>query len=228
MDLERFSASVGYRFRDADLLLRALTHSSFGSVHNERLEFLGDSVVNCAVALALYRKFPDLPEGDLHRLRASLVSDPSLAAVAAAHDFGSYMRLGAGELKTGGTKRSSTLAAVLEAIVGAAFLDGGFDAAAAVVETVFGDALRNIDPLKTIKDPKTLLQEYLVKRGVPLPQYVLVATKGQAHELAFQVACEIPALSIRCEGEGKSRRSAEQEAARAAYERATRVEGPPK
>ena len=228
MDLERFSAIVGYRFRDADLLLRALTHSSYGSAHNGRLEFLGDSVLNCAVALALYRKFPDLPEGDLHRLRASLVSDPSLAAIASSHDLGSYMRLSVGELKTGGTKRSSTLAAVLEAIVGAAFLDGGFDAAAAVVDTVFGDGLRNIDPLKTIKDPKTLLQEYLVKRGVALPQYVLIATRGQAHDLAFHVACEIPALSIRCEGEGKTRRSAEQEAARDAYERATRAGTPPR
>jgi len=224
MDLERFSASLGYSFRDADLALRALTHRSHSAVHNERLEFLGDSVVNCTVADALYRKFPDLPEGDLHRLRASLVCDSSLAAVARNHNIGSYLRLGAGELKSGGLTRSSTLAAALEAIVGAVFLDGGFDAAATVVQTLFGAALTNIDPLKTAKDPKTLLQEYLARRGIALPSYSLIATRGQAHELAFHVACEVATLAIRCEGEGPSRRSAEQEAARAAYERATREE----
>ena len=228
MDLKRLGASLGYSFKDADLLLRALTHRSYGAVHNERLEFLGDSVINCAVALALYRKFPDLPEGDLHRLRASLVCDSSLAAVARRHDIGGYLRLGAGELKSGGLTRSSTLAAALEALAGAAFLDGGFDAADAVVQALFGSELTDIDPLKTVKDPKTLLQEYLARRGVALPQYSLVGTRGQAHELAFHVACEVPALGIRSEGEGASRRSAEQEAAREAYAMATRDEAPQK
>ena len=221
MDLERFSASIGYRFRDADLLLRALTHSSFSSAHNERLEFLGDSVVNCAVALVLYPKFPALTEGDLSRLRASLVSQPSLAAVAATHGFGAVLRLGEGELKSGGASRPSMLADAVEAVVGAAFLDGGFDAAHATVQALFGDALDKIDPLTTGKDPKTLLQEYLHGRKLALPRYSVVATSGEAHELSFHVECEITALAIRCEGEGKSRRAAEQEAARAAYERAT-------
>jgi ribonuclease-3 len=224
MDLERFSASIGYRFKNADLLLRALTHRSHSVAHNERLEFLGDSVVNCAVALALYDKFPDLPEGDLHRLRASLVSDESLAQVAERHDLGSYVRLGGGEVKSGGTSRSSTLAAALEAIVGAAFLDAGFDAAKSVVHTLFGAALENIDPLKISKDPKTLLQEYLAGRRIPLPKYTVIETRGQAHQLVFRVSCEIPVLEIRSEGEGPSRRSAEQEAARAAYALATRQE----
>jgi ribonuclease-3 len=224
MDLERFSASIGYRFKNADLLRRALTHRSHSAAHNERLEFLGDSVVNCAVAMALYNKFPDLPEGDLHRLRASLVSDESLAQVAERHDLGSYMRLGGGEVKSGGTSRSSTLAAGLEAIIGATFLDAGFDAAKAVVHTLFGAALENIDPLKIAKDPKTLLQEYLAARRIPLPKYTVIATRGQAHQLVFHVSCEIPVLEIRSEGEGPNRRSAEQEAARAAYALATRQE----
>jgi ribonuclease-3 len=227
MDLERFSDTIGYRFRNTDLLLRALTHRSFSAAHNERLEFLGDSVVNCAVAVAVYRKFPDLPEGDLHRLRASLVSDASLASIASRHDLGSYLQLGIGEVKTGGASRASTLAAALEAVVGAAFLDGGFEAADSVVQTLLGAALSNIDPLKTAKDPKTFLQEYLAKRGIALPQYSLLGTTGQAHKLAFQVACEIPSLGVRCVAEGPTRRSAEQEAARAAYESVAPPPAPP-
>lgn len=223
MDLEGFSRSIGYRFSDIDLLLKALTHRSYGSAHNERLEFLGDSVVNCAVALELYRKFPDLTEGELSRLRASLVSQPSLAAVASAFQFGAYLRLGEGEVKSGGARRPSMLADAVEAVIGAAFLDGGFDAAFRVVEVLFGDALQKIDPRTTGKDAKTLLQEYLQSRRLPLPRYSVVAIRGEAHEQVFEVECEIPELDIRAPGEGTSRRSAEQEAARAAYERATRA-----
>src|SRR5215217_2830101 len=124
MDLDGFSAAIGYRFNRSELLTRALTHRSYGAEHNERLEFLGDSVVNCAVALELYRKFPDLAEGELSRLRASLVSQPSLAAIAAASGFGRYLKLGEGELKSGGARRPSMLADVVEAVIGAAFLDG--------------------------------------------------------------------------------------------------------
>jgi ribonuclease-3 len=221
MDLERFSASLGYSFKDADLLLRALTHRSHSAIHNERLEFLGDSVVNCAVALALFRKFPALSEGELSRLRASLVSQPSLAAIAAAHDFGGYLRLGEGELKSGGSRRPSMLADAVEAVVGAAFLDGGFDAADAVVQRLFGGALTDIDPSTTGKDAKTLLQEYLQSRRLPLPRYNVTAIRGEAHEQMFEVECEITELGIRSPGTGSSRRSAEQEAARAAYDRAT-------
>ena len=217
MDLESFSDSIGYRFSDPELLTRALTHSSYGADHNERLEFLGDSVVNCAIAAALYRKFPSLPEGDLSRMRASLVSDPSLAALAGARGFGAVLRIGAGERKSGARGRPSTLAAALEAVVGAAFLDGGFEAAQRVVDTLFAESLQALDALGTAKDPKTRLQEYLHSKRLPLARYSVIETRGKAHELLFHVACEIPELGIRCEGEGKSRRSAEQEAARAAY-----------
>src|SRR3954466_11731829 len=127
MDLDGFSRSIGYRFKDPDLLLRALTHRSYSAAHNERLEFLGDSVLNCAVALQLYRKFPDLTEGELSRLRASLVSQPSLAAGAGAAGFGDHLRLGEGEMKSGGARRPSMLADAVEAVIGAAFLDGGFE-----------------------------------------------------------------------------------------------------
>ncbi len=222
MDLERFSASLGYRFKNADLLQRALTHRSHSATHNERLEFLGDSLVNCAVAAALYRKFPDLSEGDLSRLRASLVSQPSLAGLAAAHGFGAYLRLGEGELKTGGARRPSILADAVEAVLGAAFLDGGFEAGDAIVQKLFGPALKDIDPSTTGKDSKTLLQEYLQSRRFALPRYTVVATHGEAHEQMFQVECEIVELRIRSKGSGTSRRSAEQEAARAAYDAALR------
>src|SRR2546423_8051540 len=132
MDVDGFSRAIGYRFKDPNLLLRALTHRSFSAAHNERLEFLGDSVVNCAVALQLYRKFPDLSEGELSRLRASLVSQPSLAAIAQSAGFGNYLRLGDGELKSGGARRPSMLADALEAVIGATFLDRGFYAAYSV------------------------------------------------------------------------------------------------
>ena len=222
MDTDGFSRSLGYRFQDSDLLLRALTHRSYGAAHNERLEFLGDSVLNCAIALELYRKFPSLTEGELSRLRASLVSQPSLAAVARAAGFGAYLRLGEGELKSGGAQRPSMLADAVEAVIGAAFLDGGFDAAVAIVGSVFGDALRDISPTTTGKDAKTLLQQMLQSRRFALPRYSVIAVRGEAHEQLFEVECEIPELGIRTRGEGTSRRAAEQRAARAAYDAAMR------
>jgi ribonuclease-3 len=221
--LDGFSRSIGHRFNDPKLLQRALTHRSHSADHNERLEFLGDSVVNCAVALQLYRKFPALTEGELSRLRASLVSQPSLAAVAAEYRFGAELLLGEGEQKTGGARRPSMLADAVEAVVGAVFLDAGFDAAAAVVETLLSGALVNIDPRTAGKDAKTLLQEYLQGRRLPLPQYSVTAVRGEAHEQLFEVQCEIPQLGIRSRGEGTSRRSAEQEAARKAYDEAMRT-----
>ena len=223
MDLDGFSRSIGYCFSDEDLLARALTHRSYGAAHNERLEFLGDSVLNCAVALELYLKFPDLSEGELSRLRASLVSQPSLAAIASAHGFGAQLRLGEGEVKSGGSRRSSMLADAVEAVVGAAFLDGGFDAAQGVVQVLLGEALEKIDPHTTAKDAKTRLQEYLQSQRLPLPRYSVVGIRGEAHEQVFQVECEIAPLNIRSQGEGPSRRSAEQEAAHAAYEAAVRA-----
>jgi ribonuclease III len=223
MDLEDFGRTIGCRFRDPELLERALTHRSFSAIHNERLEFLGDSVLNCAVALQLFRKFPALSEGELSRLRASLVSQPTLAAVAASVQLGARLRLGEGELRSGGASRPSILADGLEAVIGAAFLDSGFDAAYDLVARLFDAQLGKVDPQTTGKDAKTLLQEYLQSRRLPLPHYSVVAIRGEAHEQIFEVACEIPQLRIRAAGEGTSRRSAEQQAARVAYEEAVRT-----
>lgn len=223
MEREDFDLSFGHRFSDSELLRRALTHRSYGPAHNERLEYLGDSVLNCVVALELYQKFPGLPEGELSRLRANLVNQQSLATIAQRFDFGARLRLGEGELRSGGARRPSILADAVEAVVGAAFLDGGFSAARNVVQVLLGAALSAIDPAVSGKDPKTLLQEYLQGRRLALPQYSVVATRGDAHEQQFQVECVIPELGVRTVGEGASRRSAEQEAAREAYERATRA-----
>ena len=223
MDLEGFTRRIGYRFTDPELLRRALTHRSHSSSHNERLEFLGDSVLNCAVALELYEKFPQLAEGDLSRLRANIVHQPSLAAAAQRFAFGEQLRLGEGELKSGGARRPSILADSVEAVVGAVFLDGGFAAARQVVRALLGDALDTIDPATPSKDPKTLLQEYLQARKMALPQYAVVATRGEAHDQQFQVECAVPELGVRSLGEGSSRRAAEQEAARQAYELAIRA-----
>jgi ribonuclease-3 len=223
MEPADFGLSIGHRFADAELLRRALTHRSYGASHNERLEYLGDSVLNCVVALELYHKFPRLPEGELSRLRAHLVNQQSLAASAQQFALGERLLLGEGEQKSGGARRPSMLADAVEAVVGAAFLDGGFDAARRVVRTLLGEVLDAIDPAVSGKDPKTMLQEYLQARRLALPQYAVVATRGEAHEQQFQVECVIPELNIRSRGEGASRRSAEQEAARQAYELATRA-----
>lgn len=221
MDLEAFAQQVGHRFHDPALLRRALTHRSHGLAHNERLEFLGDSVLNCAIALELYRRFPQLPEGELSRLRAHLVNQDTLSTVARRFGVGAILLLGEGELRSGGCERPSILADAVEAVVGAVFLDGGYDAALGVVQTVLGDALANIDPAAG-KDPKTTLQEHLQARRISLPRYAVVATRGAAHRQEFEVECVIPELGIRTLGEGSNRRSAEQHAARLAYEHATR------
>lgn len=201
---------------------RALTHRSFSADHNERLEFLGDSVVNCIVALMLYQKFPELPEGELSRLRASLVNESALACLAEKIELGSTLFLGEGELRTRGHQRPSILADSLEAVVGAAFVDGGFDAARQTVLHVFGALIAGVNPTTSGKDAKTRLQEYLQGRHMPLPGYSVTAVQGEAHEQQFEVECFIAPLNIRCSGRGTSRRRAEQEAARLAYEQATR------
>lgn len=222
MDLEGFALRLRYRFSDPELLKRALTHRSFGATHNERLEFLGDSVINCVVAFELYAKFPRLAEGELSRLRASLVNQQSLAAIGRKFDFGPQLRLGEGEIKSGGEKRPSILADAVEAVAGAVFLDGGFTAALEVTRTMLADAIESVDPATSGKDPKTVLQEYLQARRIALPQYVVVATSGEAHEQRFEVECLVQDLGLRSRGQGTSRRNAEQEAARQAYELATR------
>jgi ribonuclease III len=223
MDLEGFCRRIGYSFNDLELLRRALTHRSYSASHNERLEFLGDSVVNCVVALELFGRFPRLAEGELSRLRANIVNQQSLAAVAQQLAFGEQLRLGEGELKSGGARRPSMLADSVEAVIGAVFLDGGFDSARQVVRNLLGGVLDTIDPATSGKDPKTLLQEHLQGRKLALPQYGVVAVRGEAHDQQFQVECVVPELGIRSLGEGASRRSAEQEAARQAYELATRA-----
>ena len=218
MDLEAFALAIGHRFAQPELLRRALTHRSHGTSNNERLEFLGDSVVNCAVALELYHKFPRLTEGELSRLRANLVNQHSLAAVARRFDFGAHLLLGEGEVKSGGARRPSILADAVEAVIGAAFLDQGFEGSCRVVRALLGEAIDAIDPALSGTDPTTLLQELLQGRRMALPQYIVVATRGEAHEQLFEVECVVPELNIRSLGAGTSRRSAEQEAARQAYE----------
>ncbi|HEX6829466.1 MAG TPA: ribonuclease III [Burkholderiales bacterium] len=213
---------LGHEFRDPSLLRQALTHRSFGSPHNERLEFLGDSVLNCVIARRLYDTFSDLPEGDLSRLRAHLVNQQKLAELGREIGLGDAVLLGEGEVHNGGRGRPSILANALEALLGAVFLDGGFAAADSVILRLYAGAFSGLDPQALGKDPKTLLQEFLQGRRIALPRYSVVATRGEAHEQRFQVECLVPELNIRATGEGTSRRAAEQEAARHAYEIAAR------
>jgi ribonuclease-3 len=220
MTHEALFSRLGYRFNDAQLARQALTHRSYGTSHNERLEFLGDGVLNCAIASLLYERFPRLPEGHLSRLRANLVNQDSLHRLADELDLGSCLLLGEGELKSGGFRRPSILADALEACFGAIFLDGGFDAAAGVIRKLYEPLVTELDPKALGKDPKTLLQELLQGRRLALPKYNVIEVRGEAHEQQFHVECLIPELSIRTEGEGPSRRSAEQLAARLAYEEA--------
>lgn len=209
---------TGYSFTDAALLRQALTHRSFGVPHNERLEFLGDGVLNCVVAAVLFERFSQLPEGELSRLRASLVNQQSLFEAAQRIALGSQLLLGEGEMKSGGAQRPSILADALEALIGATFLDGGFAAARALVLSLLEAQFAAADPQAVGKDAKTLLQEFLQARRIALPQYSVIATAGEAHEQSFRVECAIPELNIRTQGEGSSRRSAEQVAARRAYD----------
>jgi ribonuclease-3 len=219
------SPLLDYSFRQPDLLLQALTHRSFGTPHNERLEFVGDAVLNCVVGVALYERFPTLPEGDLSRLRAGLVNKDTLARVARRLDLGTRIRLGEGEMRSGGSERSSILADALEAVFGAVFLDGGFDAARAAIVACYADVLRDADPVSLPKDPKTRLQEWLQARRWPVPDYVVTASRGEPHEQYFTVECRIPGLAIIASGEGPSRRAAEQAAAEAAMALAVAVPG---
>ena len=205
--------SFGYVFRTPTLCDAALTHRSAGADHNERLEFLGDSILNCAVARMLFDAHPLADEGALSRLRASLVSGETLAQIAGELGLGEVLRLGPGELKSGGFRRASILADALEAILGAIFLDAGFDAAAAAVARIIGPRLSGLPAADALKDPKTRLQEVLQARGLALPTYTLTAVSGDPHAQAFIVTCEVPVLAVIAVGEGASRRRAEQLAA---------------
>lgn len=211
--LVRLSASLGYSFQSEGLLRQAITHRSHSAQHNERLEFLGDAVLNCTIARALYDTFPKLPEGTLSRMRANLVRQETLAEIALRLKLGEYLLLGEGELKSGGFRRPSILADTLESIFGAVFLDAGFEAARGVILRLFDPVIADIDPNDSGKDAKTQLQEWLQGRRHPLPDYQMTGTKGEAHDQIFVVTCRIPALGITTEGQGRSRRAAEQEAA---------------
>ncbi len=206
-------ARLGYRFGDPALLDAALTHRSAGRANYERLEFLGDSVLNFAVAVLVYHAYPEADEGDLSRYRASLVSGQSLAEAASALGLGEQLRLGSGELKTGGFRRSSILADALEALFGAVYLDGGFDAASSVIERLFAGRLAQLPEARDLKDPKTRLQELLQGRGRQLPAYAVEDVSGEPHEHWFVASCEVEELGLRERGEGTSRRRAEQAAA---------------
>ncbi|URI09248.1 ribonuclease III [Aquincola tertiaricarbonis] len=205
---------LGYRFTQQKLLGRALTHRSAGADHNERLEFLGDAVLSTAVSAMLYERFGDSDEGDLTRVRAHLVREESLHRVALALGLPEVIRLSDGEARGGGAQRASILADALEAVIGATFLDGGFEPAQALVRRLFGDVIANTEIDSWSKDAKTELQEWLQARKLPVPAYRIVATRGQAHAQTFEVECGVPALGLVEQGEGKSRRTAEQEAAR--------------
>jgi ribonuclease-3 len=207
---------LGYAFADPALLERALTHRSYGSNHYERLEFLGDSVLSFVMSAELYGRFPALAEGELTRLRASLVKQDTLAGVARQLGLGESLLLGGGELKSGGFERDSILADALEAVIGAVFLDGGIAAAQAVVARLFQSLLAQLDPHAIPKDPKTSLQECLQKQALPTPDYELLETSGDAHHQTFVVECRIPELALRTRGEGSTRRAAEQQAAQQA------------
>jgi ribonuclease-3 len=203
----------GYVFVERKLVLAALTHRSAAAAHNERLEFLGDSVLNCSVARLLYDAHPQADEGVLSRLRATLVNEDTLAQIARQMGLGEHLKLGPGELKSGGFRRASILADTLEAILGAIFLDSGFDTVAAVVGRLMAARLAALPAADLLKDPKTRLQEALQSRGIALPLYTLTAVAGDAHAQTFTVTCDVPTFGLAAVGEGGSRRRAEQLAA---------------
>jgi ribonuclease-3 len=225
-DLQR---RLGYRCVDGELLVRALTHRSFGADHNERLEFLGDAVLNLAISSLLYERFAGSDEGDLTRVRAHLVREDTLHRVALQLDLPSVIRLSDGESRGGGALRPSILADAVEALIGATFVDGGYQSAATLVRRLLGDLINDSEPERWSKDAKTELQEWLQARRIAVPTYRIVATRGQAHAQIFDVECGVPSLSLAERGEGRSRRHAEQDAARQMLDRlknSDRPEGP--
>jgi ribonuclease III len=212
--LEALQQRLGHVFAQPALLTRALTHRSYGIAHNERLEFLGDAVLNMAVSALLYQRFAGSDEGDLTRVRAHLVREDSLHRAALALGLPQVLRLSEGEARGGGAQRASILADALEALIGAAFLDGGFDAAQQVVRRLFGELIDSTEIDNWSKDAKTELQEWLQARRLAVPSYRIVATRGQAHAQTFEVECQVAPLGLAERGEGRSRRTAEQQAAR--------------
>lgn len=225
MDVQALQTALGHEFASKDLLQQALTHRSHSVAHNERLEFLGDSVLNCVIASLLFEKFAKIDEGDLSRLRANLVKQQSLYEIAQRLELSQHLRLGEGELKSGGFRRPSILADTVEALFGAVFLDAGFDVARRMIKRLYQPVLDTVDPQTLGKDAKTLLQEYLQGRKIALPVYTVVATHGAAHSQEFEVECAVAKLTIQVLGAGGSRRAAEQAAAKKALEAAQALTG---
>ncbi len=219
-DIQRFSTlkGLGYEFRRGDLLRLALTHRSCGNPNNERLEFLGDGVLNMVVAELLFHARPDVPEGDLSRLRARIVRERTLAEVARSLQLGDHVLLGPGELKSGGFLRDSILADALEAVIGAVFLDGGFDAARELVERLMTARIQALPDAEALKDPKTRLQELLQARAFKLPEYQVIDESGADHDRTFTVVCRVEILDEPIQATSTSRRKAEQAAAQRAIE----------
>ena len=216
MTLSVFNRQLDYTFNNPKLLEQALTHRSYSGINNERLEFLGDGALNFIIAHQLYLRFSKLTEGDLSRLRAQLVKEATLSAIALTLNLGSALKLGEGELKSAGCRKPSILADALEAIIGAIYLDGGYAAAEAVVVKLYSSLLDNIDPKVVGKDSKSLLQEILQARKIEIPDYQVIATEGESHAQIFRVECIIAKLNLKTVGEGVSRRAAEQQAAQSA------------
>jgi len=204
---------------------QALTHRSYGTPHNERLEFIGDAVLNCVIAEALFERFPMSSEGELSRVRANLVNRDTLARLAREMSLASEILLGDGESRSGGAQRPSILANALEAVFGAVFLDGGYEAARNAILRIYAAVWRDLDPAALAKDAKTRLQEWLQARRMPVPEYAVTALAGEAHAQTFTVECRVPALGIAATGSGSSRRVAEQAAAERAYAAAVEEDG---
>lgn len=211
--LNAFSRRIGHSFADPGLLELAMTHRSYGGQNNERLEFLGDSIVNFVIAEALFRRFPQAREGQLSRLRARLVKGKTLAELAREMAFGDCLRLGSGEMKSGGHRRDSILADAVEAVLGAIYLDAGMETARTRVLSWYAERLEAISLEDTQKDPKTRLQEFLQSRQVALPRYEVTSVEGEAHAQTFTVECHVEVLDEHTRGVGSSRRHAEQQAA---------------
>jgi ribonuclease-3 len=219
--LNKLTKLLGSELMATDTFVRAITHRSAEGKHNERMEFLGDSVLGLIITTELYQRMPRASEGYLSRLRASLVNENALAGIAVELTIGDFLRLGSGELKSGGFRRKSIIADAFEAIVGCIYLEQGMEVAKKFVLTAYGDRLDNLPAEDTLKDPKSRLQEFLQSRGHELPDYTLIDTQGEAHRQTFTAECVIPKLNIRTTGTSGSRRKAEQEAAGLAFQQVT-------
>ena len=217
--LSALEQALHYRFKDPALLAQALTHRSAAGSNNERLEYLGDGLLNFVIGEAAYTQWHRAPEGDLSRLRASLVCEDSLARLAKGLKISDHLRMGGGELKSGGYRRESILADALEALIGAIYLDGGFEPARETILHLFAESLATLPEPETLKDSKTRLQEYLQGDSRPLPEYRVLSEHGPPHRRVFQVACKLSDSGHETESGGTSRKQAEQDAARLMFEK---------